>query len=97
MIRDYKKSDKEQLLEIFKLNVPTYFDPKELNDFSKYLEHHADTYLTIEYENKIVGGVGYYVPENSKAGEITWIFLHPNATGLGLGKEAVEHLSLIHI
>lgn len=91
MIRPYKISDKKQLFEIFELNTPKYFDPKEINDFESYLQQHSDTYFTIEYENKIVGGIGYYVKESDKSGRITWIFLHPNYTGYGLGKKAVEH------
>ena len=54
MIRPYKKSDKSQLVEIFKLNTPKYFDPLEINDFNDYLEQQSETYFTIEYQNKIV-------------------------------------------
>lgn len=91
VIRSYKLADKEELVEIFKLNTPQYFDPKEVYDFKKYLQQHNDTYFTIEYDSKIVGGAGYYVKESDKSGRISWIFFHPEFSGLGLGKKAVEH------
>ena len=91
MIRPYTNSDKEQLVEIFNLNVPKYFDSIELNEFVEYLKIKSDTYLTIEYENKIVGGVGYEVRESDRSGRINWIFLHPDHYGLGIGKQAAEH------
>jgi len=91
MIRLYTKSDKTRLIEIFNLNTPKYFDPKEVKDFEEYLQEHSNTYLTIEQDNKIVGGIGYYIKEEDKSGRITWIFLDPNYTENGLGKMAVEH------
>ena len=91
MIRAFQSTDREKLIEIFKLNVPKYFDPKEVHEFAKYLDHHSDTYCTVEYENKIVGGVGYYIKNNDRSGSITWIFFHPEYAGLGLGKLAVEY------
>ncbi len=91
MIRAYNQIDKEKLLEIFKLNTPKYFDKKETEDFKKYLEQNGETYLTIEENNEIVGGTGYYVNESDKSGRITWIFFDPNYSGKGLGRKAVEH------
>ena len=91
MIRPYTKSDKTRLIEIFNLNTPKYFDPKEVNDFEENLQEHSNTYLTIEQDNKIVGGIGYYVKEEDKSGRITWIFFDPNYARNGLGKMAAEH------
>lgn len=91
MIRPYIVSDKKRLLKIFNLNAPKYFDENEINDFVEYLDKNANTYLTIEVDNKIVGGTGYYVNENDKSGRITWIFFDPNYSGQGLGKKSVEH------
>ena len=91
MIRPYNPTDKNELLNIFTLNTPEYFDPKEVADYEAYLEEYAATYFTVEHENKIAGGVGYYVKESNKSGHITWIFFHPACAGLGLGRKAVEH------
>lgn len=91
MIRSYNPKDKETLIEIFKLNTPQYFDVKEVADFKEYLDINSDTYLTIQHDEKIVGGFGYFIRESDKSGRITWIFFHPNYSGLGLGKQAVEY------
>ncbi|MEM5563772.1 MULTISPECIES: GNAT family N-acetyltransferase [Psychroserpens] len=91
MIRPYKPTDKEQLLKVFNLNVPKFFDKNETNDFLEYLEQKPETYLTIEDNNTIVVGTGYYVNEKDKSGRITWIFFDPNYSGQGLGKQSVDY------
>jgi N-acetylglutamate synthase-like GNAT family acetyltransferase len=91
MIRSYHPSDKESLIDILQLNVPKYFDAAEVNEFINYLALKSDTYLIIEHENKIVGGVGYEIRESDRSGRINWIFLHPGYSGIGLGIQAVEH------
>ena len=87
MIRPFKPHDKEILVDIFKLNTPKYFAPKEVDDFIEYLEYYSDTYLTIEHDGKITGGTGYYVRESGKSGRITWIFFHPDYAGQGWAKK----------
>ena len=97
MIRSYSPEDRKTLIEIFKLNTPQYFDPKEVTDFEEYLDENSDTYLTIEDQNSIVGGTGYQITGNNTIGRITWIFFHPNQAGQGLGKQSVEHcLSILN-
>lgn len=91
MIRPYIATDKDELLHIFQLNTPEYFDPNELADYSGYLNEHANSYFTIEHNNRIAGGVGYHVNEATQTGQITWILFHPDYAGLGLGRRAVEH------
>lgn len=91
MIRPYNATDQNELINIFRLNTPEYFDPKEVADYEAYLKGNAHLYFTVEHENKIAGGVGYYVKESDKSGRITWIFFHPAYAGLGLGRKAVEY------
>ncbi|MBO9731669.1 MAG: GNAT family N-acetyltransferase [Chitinophaga sp.] len=91
MIRPYITTDKIELLRIFQLNIPEYFDHNELADYSDYLDKNGNSYFTIEHEKRIAGGVGYHVNEATKTGQITWILFHPHYTGLGLGRMAVEH------
>jgi ribosomal protein S18 acetylase RimI-like enzyme len=91
MIRPYNSADKPTLLEIFKLNTPQYFGPEEVHDFETYLGDFGDTYLTIEHQNKIVGGTGYQITDNDTIGRVTWIFFHPDNSGLGLGRQSVEY------
>lgn len=91
MIRPYQSTDKEDLIKVFKLNVPKYFDPKETKMFEGYLERKGDTYFTMEIDDKIIGGAGCYVREGDYSGRITWIFFDPNYAGRGYGREIVEY------
>ncbi|SEL71789.1 Acetyltransferase (GNAT) domain-containing protein [Aquimarina amphilecti] len=98
MIRPYKLKDKKELIDVFKQNIPTYFDLKEVKDFQDYLQKYSASYYTIFYKKKIVGGVGCYLEGKNRIGRITWIFFHPKYTGLGLGKKAIEHsLSILKL
>lgn len=95
MIRPYHFADRAALLNIFKMNTPQYFDPEEAKDFEAYLSDNGDTYLTIENQNKIVGGTGYQITDNGTIGRITWIFFHPDSAGLGLGRQSLEYCMAI--
>ncbi|MBW1297876.1 GNAT family N-acetyltransferase [Aquimarina litoralis] len=91
MIRPYTPNDTKELVEVLTLNIPTYFDPKEIYDFKNYLTTYGSTYFTIESDQIIIGGVGYNILEEKNVGQITWIFFHPDYAGKGFGKRAVTH------
>lgn len=91
MIRKYKQEDKLTLLNIFKLNTPQYFDPSEFADFSNFLEQNPATYFTLEEQNTVIGGFGYSINQIDSSGSITWILIHPDHTGHGYGKLAIDH------
>ncbi|RKN02700.1 GNAT family N-acetyltransferase, partial [Aquimarina sp. AD1] len=46
MIRPYKLKDKKELIDVFKQNIPTYFDLKEVKDFQDYLQKYSAYYYT---------------------------------------------------
>ena len=58
-IRTAHIEDFKFLSKIFSLNVPKYFDDKELDDFKKYFIKNVKTYSIIKLNNKIIGGAGY--------------------------------------
>ena len=91
IIRTAQKQDFKFLSKIFLLNVPKYFDKKELDDFKKYFNSkNLESYFIIESQGKLVGGGGYAY-ENIKTARICWLFIDPNYHGLGLGKKLVNH------
>ena len=91
IIRTAQKQDFKFLSKIFLLNVPKYFDKKELDDFKKYFNSkNLESYFIIESQGKVLGGGGYAY-ENIKTARICWLFIHPNYHGLGLGKKLVNH------
>ena len=91
LIRTAQKQDFKFLSKIFLLNVPKYFDKKELDDFKKYFNSkNLESYFIIESQRKVLGGGGYAY-ENIKTARICWLFIDPNYHGLGLGKKLVNH------
>ena len=91
LIRTAQKQDFKFLSKIFSLNVPKYFDKKELNDFKKYFNSkNLESYFIIESQGKVVGGGGYAY-ENMKTARICWLFIDPNYHGLGFGKKLVNY------
>ena len=91
IIRIAQKQDFKFLSKIFSLNVPKYFDKKELNDFKKYFNSkNLESYFIIESQGKVVGGGGYAY-ENMKTARICWLFIDPNYHGFGFGKKLVNY------
>ena len=91
IIRSAQKQDFKFLSKIFSLNVPKYFDKKELDDFKKYFNSkNLESYFIIESQGKIVGGGGYAY-ENMKTARICWLFIDPNYHGFGFGKKLVNY------
>jgi ribosomal protein S18 acetylase RimI-like enzyme len=91
VIRSAQKQDFKILSKIFSLNVPKYFDKKELNDFKKYFNSkNLESYFIIESQGKVVGGGGYAY-ENMKTARICWLFIDPNYHGFGFGKKLVNY------
>tara|TARA_B110000093_G_scaffold142221_1_gene153247 strand:- start:155 stop:421 length:267 start_codon:yes stop_codon:yes gene_type:complete len=78
MIRPYRVTDKEHLLKIFNLNTPKCFDKKEICDFEEYLTQNPETYLTVERDNNIVGGTGYYINKMINKVKLLGFFLTQN-------------------
>lgn len=92
IIRKFDPADKAALERIFNANIPKYFHPKELIQFSEYLGLFGETYYTLIHEDRIIGGLGYVISSDHFTADITWIFLSPDKQGQGFGKQAVNHL-----
>jgi len=91
IIRTAQIQDFKSLSKIFSLNIPKYFDKKELYDFKKYFNSkNLKSYFIIESQGKVVGGGGYSY-ENMKTARICWLFIDPNYHGLGFGKKLVNY------
>jgi len=90
-IRNYKKSDKDSLLEILKSNTPTYFSPDEEKDFIHYLDHEIDCYYVLEFQNKMVGCGGINLTKDKNMGIISWGMIHPDFQKLGFGSLLLKH------
>jgi len=90
-IRAYTIQDKNKVLAIFQLNVPTHFAEREVKDLSDYLDRHIEQYFVIEKAGEIIGAGGINFENDSKTGVISWDFLHPDEQGKGYGKMLLQY------
>lgn len=91
IIRKYTSNDLHQLIKLFELNTPTYFDPTELAGFETFLESEPSTYYVVEENEKILGCGGFDVLENGTLGRLAWDFFHPKVQGKGFGTLLIDH------
>ena len=73
MIRKYRDSDKEKIIELLRLNTPEYFAPSEEAELIDYLNHHSENYFVIEAGNEIVGCGGINSTDDATNVRIAWI------------------------
>ena len=85
IIRAYRKSDREAILDLLRLNTPAYFSPKEQGDLEYYLENEIEQYFVIEIESQIVGSGGFNFSQDKTTGIISWDLIHPGFQGRSLG------------
>ena len=90
-IRNYSVKDKNKVVELLRLNIPTYFAPEEEQDFNHYLENEIDLYYVLEFDEKIVGSGGINFKQDPATGYISWDILHPDFQGQGLGTLMLDY------
>ena len=91
IIREYKNSDKETVLNLLKLNTPKYFSPEEENDLVYYLENEIEYYFVLEFNKQIVGSGGFNFSGDKTTDKISWDILHPNFQGKTLGSTLLNY------
>lgn len=91
MIRAYRPSDKEAVLQLIRLNTPEYFAPAEEADLSEYLEEDSKHYFVVEEDEKIIGAGGINLFPEEDLARISWDLIHPNHQGRGLGSQLTKH------
>lgn len=89
MIREYRASDKFDVIELLKLNTPQYFAPEEEQDFSVYLDNRREDYFVVETEGEVIGAGGINYTDEGKTAYISWDVFHPKAQGKGWGTQLV--------
>lgn len=91
IIREYKNSDKEAVLNLLKLNTPKYFSSEEESDLVYYLENEIEYYFVLEFNKKIVGSGGFNFSGDKTTGKISWDILHPDFQGKSLGSTLLNY------
>lgn len=91
MIRSYQPEDKDQLIALFDLNSPNFFDPSEEKDFIEYLEREVEDYFVLEEDGQVMGCGGLNYFNDKKTIRISWDMVHPAFQNKGLGSQLVQY------
>ena len=91
IIRPYTKNDISDVIQLFRKNTPSFFDPKEEKDLINYLNHEIEDYFIVEQDTKVIGagGINYFPKEN--AARISWDIIAPDIHGKGIGTQLVQY------
>ncbi|WP_316747314.1 GNAT family N-acetyltransferase [Pedobacter gandavensis] len=84
-IREHQAADREPILNLLRLNIPTFFSPEEEADLVDYLDNFADNYYVVEVDGEILGCGGFNLSADGETGKLSWDFFHPDSQGKGLG------------
>lgn len=90
-IRSYRADDKEAVLALLHMLVPTYFATEEIDDLSSYLDKEIELYFVMEREGEIVAAAGINFEREKGVGKLSWDFVHPAEHGQGLGTTLLQH------
>ena len=90
-IREYQTKDKNEVINLIRLNTPEYFAVDEEEDLNKYLETERELYYVLLYDQKIVGCGGINFADNSNIGKISWDIFHPDYQRKSLGTKLLKH------
>lgn len=91
MIRAYNPPDKNELINLIKLNTPQYFSKAEEKDLSNYLDDEIEDYFVYEEDGAIIGCGGINYEDGDKTAVISWDIIHPDYQGKGIGKQLLLH------
>ncbi len=90
-IRPYEKSDKTDVINLFRLNTPSYFSTEEEDDLIYFLENEREQYYVVSINEEIVGCGGYNFSEDKSIGIICWDIVHPNFQGKSVGRNLLNY------
>ncbi|MCZ2222679.1 MAG: GNAT family N-acetyltransferase [Chitinophagales bacterium] len=90
-IREYEPSDKNDVINLIKLNTPKFFATDEEEDLKKYLETERELYYVLLYDEKIVGCGGINFSDDKTIGKISWDIIHPDYQGKSLGTKLLKY------
>lgn len=90
-IRKFTSKDADDVLEIFRLNTPLFFDIDEEKDLIHYLTFEAENYFILEFDNQIIGSGGINFAKKNTIGVISWDILHPDFQSKGFGSKLLKY------
>ena len=91
MISKYQNQNRDSLVEIFKGNIPKYFDQSELDPFLNFLDKSLESYYTLSFDNEIIGAGGF-IAETPGDARIVWFMIDAKFHNRGFGKQLFQFL-----
>ncbi len=91
MIREYCPTDKNDVMNLIRLNTPKYFAVKEEAEFGRYLDEEIEHYYVLLFDGMIVGCGGINFADNMTTGKMCWGIVHPAYQGKSLGTKLLNH------
>ena len=91
IIREYCPTDRNDVMNLIRLNIPKYFAVKEEADLGRYLDEEVELYYVLLFAGMIVGCGGINFADNMTTGKISWDIMHPDYQGKSLGKKLLRY------
>ena len=91
VIREYRETDKNAVIDLIRQNTPEYFALEEEADFSNYLDSERELYFVLLLNKEIVGCGGINFTDDKTTGEISWDIIHPQHQGKSLGAQLLKY------
>jgi predicted GNAT family N-acyltransferase len=88
-IRPYRTSDIEDVVEIFRSNIPRYFSSGEESGLRDFLSNFSDDYFVVSVDGEAVGAGGI-APNNDGTVSLCWGMIRSDLLGTGLGRKLTE-------
>jgi N-acetylglutamate synthase-like GNAT family acetyltransferase len=90
-IRQYTENDAENVIAIFRSNIPQYFSREEESGLRKFLaDARSAEYFVVENDGEIVGAGDVALNEDETV-SLCWGMIRNDFIGKGLGKRLTEY------
>ena len=92
-IRLYSPDDLEDVVRVFRSNIPKYFVPEEETGLRDFLSNQQGQYFTCELGIEIIGagGIALNVGGNEETVSLCWGMIRSDFLGKGLGRTLTEY------
>lgn len=95
-IREYRETDRDDCIKVFKSNVPIFFSHQEVLDFTNFLgriEKGIDQipYYVINNDQKLIGCGGYVRDEKNEVFTLAWGLIHKDFHKNGFGEKLLTY------
>ncbi len=88
--RSYDRRDLENVIAVFRSNIPKYFGSEEEGGLRGYLAEHPDDYFVAEIDGEVVGSGGFALNDDETV-SLCWGMIREEHLGTGLGKKLTQY------